>query len=275
MAIRSDHRKFVVGEPSVYVIGHQALNAEGLASFLEDEGFPNWRTTAKRSSEIIPEVAGRLCYMSFAKGREHPEYIENIKREKHGSVLEHATLTFLVTGVSRSFTHECVRHRVGWSYSQLSQRYVDETIAQMVCPKIILDTEFDTRWRHIYDRWHSAVDRARESYRDLCAQLEFKLTCDSPGDHVPLTAIRKLVRGAARSVLPGATETKIVTTCNARSLRHFLEMRTSVAADGEIRRVAMKMYYAALPFLGSLLADYEVRLDESGEEYLATPFVKV
>ena len=78
--------------------------------------------------ERLAEFAGRLCYMSQhnpAK-RATREYLENIKKQGHGSVLEHANYSILLEGVSRSLTHELVRHRAGFAYSQLSQRYVDE-----------------------------------------------------------------------------------------------------------------------------------------------------
>ena len=78
--------------------------------------------------ERLAEFAGRLCYMSQANPAKRPtrEYLDNIKKQGHGSVLEHANYSLLLEGVSRSLTHELVRHRAGFAYSQLSQRYVDE-----------------------------------------------------------------------------------------------------------------------------------------------------
>ena len=89
-------------------------------------------------AEQVVELGGRVCYMSFGKGRKsNQEYIGNILEAKHGSVIEHAVWTFLIAGVSRSLTHELVRHRAGFSFSQLSQRYVDETTADFVEPDAI------------------------------------------------------------------------------------------------------------------------------------------
>jgi len=90
--------------------------------------------------EQLAEFAGRLCYMSQhnpAK-RETREYLENIKKQGHGSVLEHANYSLLFEGVSRSLTHELVRHRAGFAYSQLSQRYVDESEASFVVPPAVV-----------------------------------------------------------------------------------------------------------------------------------------
>ena len=77
--------------------------------------------------ERLAEFAGRLCYMSQKNpaNRATRDYLENIKKQGHGSVLEHANYSLLLEGVSRSLTHELVRHRAGFAYSQLSQRYVD------------------------------------------------------------------------------------------------------------------------------------------------------
>ena len=90
----------------------------------------------------LNEVAGRTCYMSFGKGRKsNEEYLENILSSKHGSVLEHAVWNLLITGVSRALTHELVRHRAGFGYSQLSQRYVDESEARYVVPPLYQENE--------------------------------------------------------------------------------------------------------------------------------------
>ena len=85
------------------------------------------------------KTAGRVCYMSFAKPRPggNHAYLNHILEVGHGSVLEHAVWCLVITGVSRSLTHELVRHRAGFSYSQLSQRYVDESVAEYVEPDAI------------------------------------------------------------------------------------------------------------------------------------------
>ena len=91
-----------------------------------------WETDTEIGGEQLVEAGGRLCYVSYGKGRKtNAEYIDNIIESKHGSVLEHAVWNFIIAGVSRSFTHELIRHRAGWGYSQLSQRYVDESGGQL------------------------------------------------------------------------------------------------------------------------------------------------
>src|ERR1700741_1525296 len=100
--------------------------------------------------ERLAEFAGRLCYMSQKNpaNRTTSEYLENIKKQAHGSVLEHANYSLLLEGVSRSLTHELVRHRAGFAYSQLSQRYVDESVADFVVPPAIIgDEALESRWQ--------------------------------------------------------------------------------------------------------------------------------
>ena len=97
-----------------------------------------WQTDTEVAGEHLAEVAGRVCYMSFAKPRPggNQAYLDHILEVGHGSVLEHAVWNFVFTGVSRSLTHELIRHRAGFGYSQLSQRYVDESVAEYVEPDV-------------------------------------------------------------------------------------------------------------------------------------------
>jgi len=116
----------ILRDPEVYLVGRQESHEAEVERFLADHGVA-WQTDTDVAAESLVEVAGRVCYMSFARPRPggNHAYIKHILEVGHGSVLEHAVWNFLITGVSRSFTHELVRHRAGMGYSQLSQRYVD------------------------------------------------------------------------------------------------------------------------------------------------------
>ena len=180
--------------------------------------------------ERLAEFAGRLCYMSQANPAKRPtrEYLENIKKQGHGSVLEHANYSILVEGVSRSLTHELVRHRAGFAYSQLSQRYVDESNASFVVPPAIIGDE------KLESAWKQQVESAQTTYVTLVEQLMERYGWVADRVHR-----RKMAREAARAVLPNATETKIVVTGNARAWRTMLELRAGEGAEMEIRRFAV------------------------------------
>lgn len=126
----------LIASPSVYVIGRQSIDEAELQRFLDDNDVGGWKTDTDVAAERLVEVAGRTCYMSFAKPRPggNSAYVSHLLDVGHGSCLEHAVWNLLVTGVSRSLTHELIRHRVGVSPSQLSQRYVDESTAGFVIP---------------------------------------------------------------------------------------------------------------------------------------------
>jgi thymidylate synthase (FAD) len=159
-------------------------------------------------------------------------------------VFEHAVWSFLITGVSRSFTHELIRHR-HFSYSQLSQRYVNESDSDFVVPDVIAEDP------KLMETWAEAVNAARRSYDALVEGLQAKFT--DVGD---ATLRRKLARQAARSVLPNATETKIFVTGNARALRHFIELRGSEHADVEIRKVAVQVLQLMQREAPNMFSDY-------------------
>ena len=150
----------IVREPRVYLVGRQVVDGTVLEGFLADHQM-TWSTDTEVGAEKLCEAAGRVCYMSFGKGRKsNAQYLANILESAHGSVLEHAVWNFVITGVSRSFTHELVRHRAGFGYSQLSQRYVDETTADFVEPDCIAeDPELHRVWLEAIQQSHAAYCR--------------------------------------------------------------------------------------------------------------------
>ncbi len=234
----------IVREPSVYLVGRQTVDAAAVEKFLGDHGVA-WSTDSEVGGERLAEIAGRVCYMSYGKGRKtNREFLGHIVDVGHGSVLEHAVWSFLITGVSRSFTHELIRHR-HFSYSQLSQRYVDESDSDCVEPDAIAaDPELHTVWAE-------AMNAARAAYDRLVQGLQEKYAGESDK-----TLRRKLARQAARSVLPNATETKIFVTGNARALRHFIELRGSEHAEVEIRKVAVAVLRLLQAESPSMFGDY-------------------
>src|SRR4051812_18879389 len=204
--------------------------------------------------------------MSFARPRPggNKAYLNHILEVGHGSVLEHAVWNFVFTGVSRTLTHELIRHRAGFGFSQLSQRYVDESVAEYVEPDVIgSDPE-------LHALWLDAVGHAHQAYVKLVERLNEKYSGEPDR-----TLRRKLARQAARSVLPNATETKIFVTANARALRHFIEMRGSRHAEVEIRKLAVQVLTVMQAEAPNLFSDYQLVPLPDGTFEATTPHRKV
>ena len=178
-------------------------------------------------AEYVITFGGRGCYQSWdrpnAATRRDADYVRSAAIGKgHGSILEHASVTFYITGISRSCTHELIRHR-HLSYSELSQRYVDMGNADYVTPPALRDTQAP---RDVID---DAVESAQVSY-DALRHLSAGI-----GLH------GKRARQAARAVMPECTETRITVTGNLRAWRHFVITRGSEHADDEIRELALEL----------------------------------
>ena len=218
-------------------------------SFLEPAHLPVAWMGEGTDGERLAEFAGRLCYMSQRNpaGRATREYLENIKRQGHGSVLEHANYSLLLEGVSRSLTHELVRHRAGWAYSQLSQRYVDESDARFVVPPAIIGDEV------LEEAWRAQMSGALATYVSLVGELMERYAWVTDKVHR-----RKMAREAARGVLPNSTETKIVVTGNARAWRTMLELRAGEGAELEIRRFAVAALRLLKQEAPAFFGDFEI-----------------
>jgi thymidylate synthase (FAD) len=235
-------------------------------SFAEPGHLPVQWMGESTDGERLAEFAGRLCYMSQRNpaSRATREYLENIKKQGHGSVLEHANYSLLFEGVSRSLTHELVRHRAGFAYSQLSQRYVDESEANFVVPPAMIGDEA------LEGAWREQVETAQRAYVSLVEKLMERYGW--VGDKVHR---RKMAREAARAVLPNATETKIVVTGNARAWRTMLELRSSEGAELEIRRLAVTVLRVMAAEAPAFFDDFEIYTADDRREAARVRFHKV
>ena len=261
-------------EASVYLVTRPAVDWEQIAAFLDDEelpAIPDSIRAGESEAEAIIEVSARLCYMSFGRGRRHiSDFIHNLLSSKDGSVFEHVNYGLVFTGVSRSLTHELVRHRAGFAYSQRSQRYVDETEGSFVIPPAIVTEDGDAdAARAILE---SAMESAAESYVNLVEELGSVIPRDKFEYN---TDRRKAIRQAARAVLPNATETKIFVTGNVRAWRHFIEMRAAVFADWEIRSLAIKVLGLLQSESPLMFGDFEVSDLPDGTQIAAPKYSKV
>jgi len=172
--------------------------------------------------ERVSAIAGKLCYSKggYAKitekldDAETEKFIDKVINLGHYSVIEHTSFSFIAEGISRALTHQLVRHRIA-SYSQKSQRYVNEAGFDYITPHTI---NSDAKAKDIYDKAAAAIAKAYDELSALGIPKE-----------------------DARYILPNAAETKIVITMNARELLHFFEKRLCNRAQWEIREMAELM----------------------------------
>ena len=224
-------------EPEIYLIGRPQFDWSNARDFLAANGLSNHMLEEMSGTDAdkICEMSTRLCYLSFEKGRDSKAFFENIFEMEHTSTIEHANWTLIIAGVSRSFTHELVRHRAGFSYSQLSQRYVDESDVAFIMPPLIQDLS-----KAAQEEWKDSMFVALENYK---TQIKVNIShLHLTGSNTSKTERRKRAREAARSVLPNATETYIAVTANARAWNWFIKLRSGAGADREMQKVAMAVH---------------------------------
>lgn len=251
----------LVTQPYVKIAASTALDPDVLSDFadlhgLEELSHPDAGTpiadiinaSFKSGSHLdrLAEFAGRFCYRSWDKGRSHEEYLANVIKERHGNVLAHGNVSFILTGVSRALTHELIRHHVGTNPSQESQRYVTAEGGEIeivgfkanraVVPPLILksfdevdtaEQEFQTSYQYSLDIYHQWLERLKGLF--------------SPRFEGNKTIVKKRAQEAARCFLPNASETRLVWTMNMRAARNVVEQRGDPHADLEIRRLAHAM----------------------------------
>jgi thymidylate synthase (FAD) len=200
----------------------------------------------------------RICYMPFGRNQApgaNAEYIRRLIRNKHESVLEHVAWAVLISRVSRAFTHQLVRRRVGFAFSQLSQQHHDESDVRFVTPPGI------DRHPELVRTWEHVMGDSQAAYRNMLAQLSAQKKrphLESPREEL------RAIRSAARSVLPNASETVIAATINARALRHFLRIRGGIVGDTEMRRVAAALLESIRPEAPALFCDFSIEFTSYG-----------
>lgn len=249
-------------EPKPYLIGESMLNQrevdlylretygeEGGAWFDENIGFDERETS---SSELLTEIMGRLCYRSFAPGlnknvskirKGNDEYLANIIKSKHGSVLEHGSTNWIIKDVSRVFTHELVRHRAGVAVSQESLRYVRMDDFGLWLPEDPALTP----------ELIKACENHVELSERFCSWLSDQLGLDKSDAKFEY---KKKWTSFIRRFAPQGMATTIGITINFRAMRHVLEMRTAESAEVEIRYVFDKIAEMAKEKWPALLSDF-------------------
>ena len=221
-------------EPKVYLVGATKFHGNGLHQLLKDLDLEvKYGQMRGTDGEKVIEAGARACYLSYGVGRDTKEHLRNIRAADHGSVVRHATAVVMITGVSRGFTHELVRHAAGTAVSQSSSRYIPARRLGFVIPP-----EYRLRPLLRADFMSHAV-RSLELYETHCAALEKVFEQEHP-DWTPFMRT-KTARGAARSVLPTNLNQLLQFSMNVQAFRHILRLRGTEHAEAEIREVAVKL----------------------------------
>jgi thymidylate synthase (FAD) len=249
--------------PEVYLVARPEVDWVQVERYLDAVGGSEWREriaalSDRPDGESLVEFMGRMCYRSWAPGlnpnvttvrRDSAAYLLNVLTSGHGSVLEHASYSFVFHNVSRVFTHELVRHRAGTAISQESMRYVRLTDIPFEHPAFVHEDP-----------------ALMEAATELLAQSErfLQLATDKTGiteDGVPFHR-KKEITSAMRRYLPDGVATSIGWSANIRAIRHVVELRTDPGAEEEIRRIFDRVGQIMADEVPALFADFE--RDEHG-----------
>lgn len=220
----SDRVSDRVTDPRVTLLAHTVLTED--AEDLLGRNFVPDREGYTTPADHLAEIAGRQCYESWSRPNPataaNRDYLANVVAKQHTSVLAHASFTFRLTGVSRSLTHELIRHRF-LAVSEVSQRYVDMSESYTVLPPALRG---DLAAEGVIDNAHLDSVHRYETLVKILGEKGYT---------------RKQAREAARCVLPGGTETKMIVSGNLRAFRDFIAQRNAPGADAEIREISAEI----------------------------------
>jgi thymidylate synthase (FAD) len=264
--------------PGVVMLAKPQTNVASLAGFLEGFDpklrFPEYLDDPTRlpDSSQLCKTAGQTCYMSFGIKRTTNEnaakYFERLTSAGHGSVLEHSNFSFLLYGISRSVTHELVRHR-HLGFSQVSQRYVSGSVLRFVERP---EYQSDERLHRLFEERADGVAAGYEAMANHLLEWQEGGASMLSADYK--TDARKKVQQTARSLLPNETEAPMVCTGNVRALRHVVEMRADAHAESEIRNLAVRIFLCLVTADPILFGDYEIGELPDGTHTVTTEYRK-
>lgn len=233
-----------------------------LTNYMKAIGSPDWSEDENVSAaENLVEAAGRMCYRSWEPfNTSKPDatnpnvtrtrkgnnaYMTHLLESGHHSVLEHASMTFVLHNVSRVVTHELVRHRAGMAYSQESLRYVRLTdIKAMIPDCFVNDPEALELFISTIEHLEFVQSRLADIFKKDLSGSDFNR--------------KKELTSAFRRLAPLGLATAITFTANIRALRHVIALRTSLGAEAEIRLVFRRVAEIALSEYPNFFSDMSI-----------------
>ncbi len=255
--------------PQVEIIAETKMDFEQLQSYLDSIGATEYDPhSAESDGESLIIAAGKACYRSWQPGlnpnvtrtrSDTKEYIGNIISTGHGSVLEHTSVSFLIYNVSRVFTHELVRHRVGTAFSQESLRFVRLVDIDFWIPQVLKDED---------NADSEGVALIKEAVEYL-ESVQEKLAKIYQIDERKSFAIKKKLTSAFRRIAPIGLATCIVFSMNLRTARHLIPLRTSRHAEEEIRLVFSQIAEILVERFPNVFQDFHSRRVGGYKEWYA------
>lgn len=248
--------------PRTFLIAQTQVFHLGLEEALKALEVPKWNTDAATDAEALIEFAGKSCYMSFSLDlnknltetdiQNNFDYIQQgIVAAERGSVLEHATCTFFIHGVSRVLARELVEHRAGTAFSQTSEQYVRTDEINYWVPSEIRGTPAE-------GFFHAAFVQMEKWQAQLVGVFNVDVLKDF--------ALKKKLTSAFRRLIGGGQTNSIVFTANHRTLRHIIELRTSRHAEEEIRLVINQIFDIVSLLFPALYADAKLEMVDGYNE---------
>lgn len=232
----------------IFRLARTCVDREAVRHWLDSLGAADFKIpeeSAATDAALMVALAAKQCYLSFEPGlnpnvtkvrQDLTDYLDNILASGHGSVLEHATFTFAINGVSRVFTGEMNRHRAGWAISERSMRYIrfEDHISWWLPPSLQLSADDPPEIREkkltSQEIFHKAFTAQSEAYSELVKLWD--MDAADKNFHY-----KKVVTSCLRRIVGMGVATGGVWTGNVRALRHVLAMRASAAAEEEICHV--------------------------------------
>lgn len=257
--------------PKVFLVGYSGIDMQGLLDYLRYTGNSEFaddiakaRELGISDGEILCSFYAKLCYKSLTVGknsnitsvRDIDSNLIGTMKSAHFSVFEHAQLNFIATDVSRIYSHEQVRHRAGWAYSQTSGRYCRLDQIDLVwdpilddCRDIAMDTVKNIELAIYEIECRKGLRVANLSHPDAHPMLWVHKPIEEQDAYkwVPNTALKdfdfkKKVTSAARRLAPNGQANEMGFSVNLRALRHVVQLRTAAGAEREIRAVYEQVY---------------------------------
>lgn len=251
----------------VHLLSKTVVDRASVRRWLDELGATEFEIPAEEQvadPALLVALAAKQCYLSFQPGlnpnvnkvrSDMVEYLDNILKQAHGSVLEHAVFTFGINGCSRVFTGEMNRHRAGTAISERSMRYIKMNDLSFWMPEIFQPQIDDVQ--HIAHQRERSRQILIESFRFMEHQIA--ILNEIWGDELTGGSFhqKKQLTSAFRRIIGMGVATGGVWTMNVRALRHIIAARTSEGAEEEMIYVIGKIARVMLAILPELFPDFK------------------